>query len=143
VRSPEGTDAQVEEDHDNSSAQQKFRVIGAMGIAHSDAPKSRAKDKHGQKKEYARDFKPDHMANAAKWAQKATHAARYATSGLAGSLACRVVPSGRDCSRPRSAGCALRCHVLAGNSCGHAHADPKSPADKKRSHSVYDGSSGS
>ncbi len=150
-RPPERADSQVEENHRH--AELKTRHDPDCAIRPSCA-KGANEDHCEQEKKCSRHLKPQDAAHAAEGAQKASDAAADASSGLGRGLSGRL--PGGAVSEPRSrvkldglgwgrasAGLCLGGQPLSHNASGDAHSNTHSPADDSRSHTVYDGSSGS
>jgi hypothetical protein len=124
-----------------------------MRVGHAGAPKRWGKDNHRQQKKDAGDLEPKNSAHASEWPQKASHALAHAASGLRrelpGSLRGGAVPDGGvaylggRCSRRTGNRLRLGGNPLSSYASGDSNSNAQCTADGSRSHSVYDGSSGS
>ena len=121
-------------------------MIGSMRPAGLGVPDRGTKNEYGQKKEDARNFKPQLAADATERPQETTHAASQAARSQAGSAA-RLPSNGGPIHTlngrrtPRRLGadaCALLGaprQPLPGHAPCNTHADPQYPADGLRFHS--------
>ena len=150
-RPPEGSDSEVEKNYRGADRE----IAGNLTDPGPGLPKAQRKKGCEQKKECAGDLKPDDATNPAKGPQEAADSLADAATCLScdarGSSCLRLnlgdAVGGRNglaVNMRRACGGLRSTHdSSAGDAPCNANADAQSAADVLRSHSVYDGSSGS
>ncbi len=155
-RAPERAHPEIEKQHNDPGRDQEHPVVGPVSPTGPHTPKGWTKYDYGQKEEYTGNFKPQNAADAAKGAQKTSHASRDTSAGPHRVLLDR--PSGRLClidsARYRlGGGLSPRLDLLPGRGVGRACQPlagyaPRNPQSGTQhasndlwSHTVYDGSS--
>lgn len=120
-------------------------MIGAFEPTAPDAPQGGRKDKHGQEKEDAGNFKPEDASYAAEGLKETADAAGNAARGLSGCLTGGAVlrrsVNVRPLSRIACDGMGFGGCMLAGDAPGDTQADSQGAADGVRPHTIYNSGS--
>ena len=86
-RAPEGRKGEVKEDQGHAGGDEKFRVVGALGVIHAGNPGEAGEDYDKKEEEDAGNFKPENSADAAEGLKEAANTAAEAARSPAGYFA--------------------------------------------------------